>query len=229
MSRKRFESEEVIVRVGQEEIRMTLTAFLLPSIFLMLGAMLIVVSMFLPYWRMTLKAPQYPKGLHVEVYVNKITGDVKEVDLLNHYIGMPKLEEAAQLERSFSIIAIVVLSLLLMAGVFIHNQWAGILALPAILYPAIFLADLAYWLYTFGHSLDPKAPLAGSIQPFTPPVLGEGVVGQFRTTASIGPGLILAMGASLVILIGLWFHRRAYKPIVDARKRQAQRVEVHSW
>lgn len=221
-----FESEEVTVKVGEEEIRTTLTTFLLPSLLLMLGAMLIVVSMFLPYWQMTLKAPQYPKGLHVEVYINKMTGDVKEVDGLNHYIGMPKLEEAAQLERSFSVIAIVVLALLLTAGVFIHNQWAGVLALPAILYPAIFLADMAYWLYTFGHSLDPKAPLSSSIKPFTPPVLGEGVIGQFRTIASIGPGLILAIVASFVILIGLWFHRRAYKPIVDARKRQTRRGEV---
>lgn len=221
-----FESEEVTVKVGEEEIRTTLTTFLLPSLLLMLGAMLIVVSIFLPYWQMTLKAPQYPKGLHVEVYVNKMTGDVREVDGLNHYIGMPKLEEAAQLERSFSVIALVVLALLLTAGVFIHNQWAGVLALPAILYPAIFLADMAYWLYTFGHNLDPKAPLSSSIKPFTPPVLGEGIIGQFRTVASMGPGLILAIVASFVILIGLWFHRRAYKPIVDARKRQARRMEA---
>jgi hypothetical protein len=147
---------------------------------------------------------------------------VQEVDGLNHYIGMPKLEEAGKLERSFSVIAIVTLAFLLTAGVFIHNQWAGVLALPAILYPAVFLADMAYWLYTFGHNLDPKAPLSTSIKPFTPPVLGEGVIGQFRTVAAMDQGLIVAVGASLVILIGLWFHRRAYKPLVDARKRQAQ-------
>jgi hypothetical protein len=217
-----LQQEEVTVKVGREEIKSTLGTYLLPSLLLMLGALLIVVSMFLPYWQMTLKAPQYPKGLHVQVYVNKMTGDVQEVDGLNHYIGMPKLEEAAQLERSFSVIAIVVLAFLLMAGVFIHNQWAGILALPAILYPAIFLADMAYWLYSFGHNLDPKAALSSSIEPFTPPVLGEGVIGQFRTVATMDVGLIVAVGASLVILIGLWFHRRAYKPLVDARKRQAQ-------
>jgi len=212
--------EEVVVKVGREEIKTSTVAFILPTQILNLAAMLLIVSIFLPYWQMELKAPQYPKGLHVQVYVNKMTGDVNEVDALNHYIGMPKLEEAAKLERSFSAIALVALALLLMAGAFIHNQWAGILALPVLLYPAIFLGDMAYWLYTFGHNLDPHAALSSSIKPFTPPVLGEGVIGQFRTVASIDAGLGLAIVASVVILIGLWFHRRAYKPLVDARKRQ---------
>lgn len=194
--------------------------YILPTMLLMLGAMLLVVSIFLPYWKMTLHAPQYPDGLHVQLYVNKMTGDVQEIDGLNHYIGMPKLEEAGKLERSFSWLAIGALALLLMAAVFIHNPLAGVLALPAVLYPAIFLVDLFYWLYTFGHNLDPKAPLSSSIKPFTPTLLGEGKVGQFRTTAMVDTGFYLAILAALVILVGLYFHRRAYKPLRDAQAQQ---------
>ena len=199
--------------------------YVMPTVMFMLAAMLVVVSIFLPYWTLTLHAPQYPKGLTVQLYVNRVGGDAKEIDGLTHYIGMPKMEEAAAFERSFAVIAIVALTLLLIAAIFIHNQWAALLALPVIAYPLVFLADLFFWLYSFGHNLDPAAPLSSSIKPFTPTLLGTGTVGQFSTTAMVDTGFYLAMAASVVILIGLWLHRAAYKPLLEAeRARQAQAV-----
>ncbi|HEX9075458.1 MAG TPA: cytochrome C [Anaerolineae bacterium] len=196
-----------------------LSDYLWPSALLMIAALLVMISMFLPYWSMTLKAPQYPKGLTVSVYVNHLQGDMREIDELNHYLGMPELDKGGQLERSISAVAIVILGLLLVAGVFIHNQWAAILALPIIGYPIIFLADLWYILYQYGHSIDPKSALGGAIKPFTPPLFGEGKVGQFGTVANFEIGFYLVIAAVLVVLIGLWFHRAAYKPLADARKR----------
>jgi copper chaperone NosL len=190
--------------------------YVVPTAVLMLGAMLLVVSMFLPYWQLTLHAPQYPHGLTAELYVTHLAGDVQEIDGLNHYIGMPKLEEAATFERSFAVVAVVALALLLLAAVFIHNHWAGLLALPALLYPAMFFGDLYFWLNRFGHDLDPKAPLSSSIKPFTPTILGDGKIGQFGTTAILEDGFYLAIAGSVVVLLGLYLHRRAYKPLVDA-------------
>jgi len=196
-----------------------LTNFLLPSALLMLAALLLMTSMFTPYWSMTMTAPQYPKGLKVDVYVNRLEGDMREIDELNHYLGMPKLDEGGKFERSISVFAMIVLGLLLVAGVFIHNQWAGILAIPALGFPIAFLADLALILYQYGHSIDPDSALGGAIDPFTPPLFGVGKVGQFGTVANAEIGLVLAFVAVGVVLLGLWFHRAAYKPIVDARKR----------
>jgi hypothetical protein len=193
--------------------------YLLPSALLMLAAMLLVSSIFTPYWSMTMQAPQYPNGLRVDVYVNRLEGDVQEIDALNHYLGMPPLDEGGRLERSVSVLALVTLGLLLIGGVFVHNQWAGVLALPALLYPVIFLADLWFILYTYGHSIDPQAALGSAIDPFTPPLFGTGTIGQFATTARPELGLWLAVAAVVVVLAGLWFHRAAYKPIVDARRR----------
>jgi hypothetical protein len=195
--------------------------YLIPSALLMLAALLLMTSMFLPYWSMTLFAPQYPNGLQVNVYVNQLEGDVREVDSLNHYLGMPPLDEGGQFERSIAMYAVIALGLLLIAAVFVHNTWAVVLALPALGYPLIFLADLYYILYTYGHSIDPQSALGGAVDPFTPPLLGPGTVGQFHTVASAEAGLILAFLAVGVILLGLWFHRAAYKPIVDARRRLA--------
>jgi hypothetical protein len=187
----------------------------LPTYLLAAAAVVLIVSIFLPYWRMTLLAPQYPGGLEVRVYVNRMTGDVGEIDGLNHYIGMRPLEEAAQLERSVSMAAIAVIALLVLGAVYIHTHLAALLALPALLLPFVFLADMYFWMRHFGLNLDPRAPLSSSIQPFVPPILGRGRVGQFETVAAFDIGLILAFFAVALIVAGLYAHRRAYKPLVE--------------
>lgn len=206
-------------RVPQEDLKAHRARYLLPTLLFAVAAILIVVSIFLPYWKLTLLAPQYPKGLHVIAYVNNLQGDVQEIDGLNHYIGMRPLNEAATFERSISIIGIAGLALLILAAVFVHNWWAALLTLPALGLPVIFLADLQYWLANFGQNLDPHAPLSSSVKPFVPRVLGRSKIAQFGTWAEPQMGLWLAVAASVIILIGLYFHRRAYKPLVDARQR----------
>jgi hypothetical protein len=190
----------------------------LPTMLLGLAALLLLVSVFLPYWKMTLLAPQYPGGLKVQVYVNRMTGDVQEIDGLNHYIGMRPLGEAAQLERAVSIAAILVLGLLVGSAVFIHTKWAALMALPAVLMPYLFLADMYFWMRHFGLNLDPTAPLSSAIKPFVPPIWGEGLVGQFKTIATFQIGLWLAFLAGVLIVVGLYFHRKAFKPLVDGEQ-----------
>lgn len=203
-------------RVPLEELSKHGLRYRLPAMILSLARIAILVSLFLPYWKMTLEAPQYPEGLHVSAYVNRLTGDVAEIDGLNHYIGMRPLNEAAQLERSLSVAMIIALILMVEGAAHIHSKWAVVLVLPTILFPVFFLIDLHLWLDYFGQNLDETAPLSGAIKPFTPPVLGVGVIGQFRTVASPGLGLILAASGSILTIIGLFFHRRAFKPLVDA-------------
>lgn len=189
--------------------------FLIPTILLILAAALLLVSLFLPYWKLTLLAPQYPKGLRAQVYVNHLEGDVQEIDGLNHYIGMRPLGEAAPLERSLSVVMIVVLILLVITAVAVRSPWAAILSLPAIAYPILFLADLYFWLRYYGLHLDPHAPLSGSVKPFVPPLLGVGKVGQFSTVTELQLGFYLAVAASVAIVVGLYFHRRVYKPLFE--------------
>ncbi len=211
-------------RVPAHELDARRARYLTPGFLFVLARLALLISIFLPYWKMTLEAPQYPDGLHVQAYVNHLTGDVREVDGLNHYIGMRPLEEAAQLERSLSIAVIIALVLLVDAAVFVRTHWAAVLAFPAIVFPPFFLLDLYFWLNHFGQNLDPTAALSNAIAPFTPPLLGTGVIGQFKTIASAGPGLILACCGSVLLIVGLYFHRRAYKPLVDAA--QEARLDV---
>jgi hypothetical protein len=190
-----------------------------PVILWITAALLLIVSIFLPYWKMTLLAPQYPGGLHVITYVNRLEGDVAEIDGLNHYIGMRPLGEAAQLERAVSIVAISALAMLVLGAIFIHTKYAVLLTLPAVVMPVIFLGDMYYWMRNFGMNLDETAALSSIIEPFVPPILGSGFVGQFETIASFQIGLYMAFLASALIVVGLYFHRQAYKPLVDGMER----------
>jgi len=205
-------------RAPAEEVAARRMRYVLPTLFLVAAAVLIIISIFLPYWSLVLHAPQYPQGLVVYAYLNHLEGDVREIDGLNHYIGMRPLGEAAQFERSISVFAIGALIMLVLAAVFVHSPWSALLTLPAILLPVVFLGDLYFWLNNFGQNLDPNAALSSAIKPFTPTILGEGIIGQFRTVAFADFGLLMASAASVLILVGLFLQRRAYKPLVDAEQ-----------
>lgn len=191
--------------------------FFMPTVLLGAAAMFLLISIFTPYWKLTLMAPQYPQGLKMETYVNRVSGDVDEIDGLNHYIGMRSLKEAAELERSLSIIMILAIILLLFGSIYTHSPFALIFTIPAILYPMIFLGDLYFWMHNFGMHLNPHAPLSNAVKPFVPPLLGEGFVGQFKTVATWQIGLFMSFAASILIIAGLYFHRKAYKPLMERK------------
>lgn len=200
-------------RVPQEELRTRRMRYLLPTLTLMTARLLLLVSIFLPYWHMELMAPQYPDGLFLTAHVNHLSGDVREIDGLNHYIGMRPLGEAAAFERAAGVWMIIAMFLLVEGAAHVHSRWAALLAVPAVAFPLVFIADLYFWMRTFGLNLDPDAPLSAAVKPFVPTVVGEGGIGQFMTYATLGSGYWLAAGAAALTIVGFYFHRRAYRPL----------------
>ena len=133
---------------------------------------------------------------------------MSEVDGLNHYIGMMRLEDAAKIERAISRIAIPVIALLAVASFWVQSRWRWLLVAPVIMYPVVFMVDLFIWLYYAGHSLDPNAALSSSIKEFTPRIFGTGVIGQFSTEATFGVGFYLVLLA-VVLVIAATYRKRA--------------------
>lgn len=209
-------------RVPVEELDQHRGRYLAPTLFFMLARVLLLISIFFPYWHMELNAPQYPDGLYLTAYVNHLAGDVKEIDGLNHYIGMRPLGEAAAFERAASVWMIIAMFLLVEGAAVIHSRWAVLLALPAVTFPLGFILDLHYWMRTFGLNLKPDAPLSAAVKPFVPTVLGEGGIGQFKTFAEFGFGYWLAVAGAVLTIVGFVFHRHAYKPLVERMERERQ-------
>ena len=205
-------------RVTREEKQEHAKRYRLPTWLFTGAALLLMVSLLLPYWILRLSAPQFPDGLTIRAYVNRLEGDVAELEGLNHYVGLGSFQDAATLERRVAVVAILVLAGLLLAALVVHSRWVLVLVFPALVFPLVFMVDLQYWLWDFGQHLDPAAPLAAAVGEFTPPIFGPATIAQFETLALPGPGFILALIASGLIVAGLIYHRRAYKPLIEARK-----------
>jgi hypothetical protein len=62
----------------------------LPILMALLASVLLLVSLKLPLWQMRLEAPQYrdQEALHVAVHPNSLQGDLKELSVLDRYIGV---------------------------------------------------------------------------------------------------------------------------------------------
>lgn len=216
MSTRTLEHEENTEKQAETTSTRNLIDYI-PSGLYIIAGILILASIAFPYWGMVLNAPQYPGGLEMRVFVNRMTGDedpqldeVAEIDGLNHYIGMESLYEAAKLERLIAIPAVIIMVIFLVIAAVWHKRYTWLLTIPAIGFPFVFLADLAFWMISYGRNLDPYAPLSSAIEPFTPTVLGTGIVGQFSTHANVDTGWYMAVGAGGLILIGLILRAGAY-------------------
>lgn len=146
-----------------------------------------------PLWNMHLVAPQYPNGLNLDIYAHTVEGDIQEVNTLNHYIGMAKIDRTLLSDLDwipFAIGAIVLLTLRVAA---IGDARSLVDLTVLFSYFSFFsLGRFYYKLYVYGHNLDPHAPF--HVEPFTPAVLGTKQIANFTTT-SLPQGGTLWIGA----------------------------------
>lgn len=167
--------------------------------FLASAISLFVYSLREPWWFFRLYAPQYPRGLTLVISLKGLSGDVREIDMLNHYIGMAHLDVAASFERQYAHYGVALLAVgLVLVALFARPSRSWWLAGLGALFPLGFLSDSLFWLYRFGHSLDATAPLR--IPSFTPQLFGNGTIGQFMTFARPERGFWLAVLGVVLLL-----------------------------
>src|SRR5579884_226517 len=165
----------------------------------LVAAVLLIVALGLPVWKMTLLAPQYPGGLHMTAYGDRFEGDVREINILNHYIGMKPIDQNDVPELNLFRPGLIVLAIvLLVLAVLPLPHWLKVVEGFAIwALPIGLVLDLQWWLYRYGHNLNPHAPLR--MPAFTPHVVGTTKVMNFHNEASFGAGFWLLVAAALAI------------------------------
>ena len=181
---------------------------------------LIVVSLLVvqggekPLWKMTLYAHNYPQGLRMEAFGDRLDGDLYEINIVNHYVGMEKIspEEIDEMRLfPFALAGIVVLALL--AALFPSRRW--ILSIIASAIPLGVLAVIQIYLYKFGHELNPHAPFR--IDPFTPLVLGKSTIYNFTVESMVASGFWMLFGGGLLIGLGPSIGRFFLRPLPSPR------------
>ncbi|MFN0246450.1 MAG: hypothetical protein ACKV2T_06055 [Kofleriaceae bacterium] len=147
----------------------------------------LLLTMTQPLWRISMTAPQYPKGLYLEVYAHKIDSGnngqhLKEINLLNHYIGMRAIDRAELSDLDWIPFAIGLLLVLTLRCAAIGNVRALVDLAVIAGYVGVFaFGKFVYKLYVFGHNLDPDAPI--KLEPFTPAVFGTKRIANFTTSS----------------------------------------------
>lgn len=160
------------------------------------------VAALAPLWTLEMAAPQYPAGLELRIYPYTVEGDIQEVNTLNHYIGMARIDRAALSDLDWLPFALGVASLLLLRVAALGDLRALVDLVAVYTYFGLFsFARFAYTLYVFGHNLNPDAPF--DVEPFTPVVLGTGQVANFTITSSPAAGAwaLTAIGIALVAVL----------------------------
>lgn len=149
---------------------------------------MMIAAYFTPLWQILMWAPQYPEGLQMKIWINDITGDVKIISALNHYIGMKHIEVSMFPEFKYMvyIVAFVLLTGLLIAVI---NKRALLWVYTSLIIAAGIgaLVDFYLWGYDYGHNLDPTAPIVVPGMSYQPPLIGTKQLLNF--TAFSGPDI----------------------------------------
>lgn len=165
-----------------------------------------IAAYFTPIWSIDLEAPQYPEGLGMKIWINKITGDLNTINGLNHYIGMKKIEPDSIKELT---IMPYILAVLIAFGVI--TGAAGRKKVLAV-FAAVFLiagiaggVDFYLWEYDYGHDLDPTAAIIVPGMSYQPPLIGSEQLLNFVAHSYPDTGGYIVIGAGLAAVISLMF------------------------
>jgi copper chaperone NosL len=184
-----------------------------PRGLLVLALVLLIPSYLFPLYDMTMFAPQYPEGLRLHIYSYKLDGgnggqDIKEINVLNHYIGMRDLSTDDFTEFKWIPFVLGAMGLLFLRTAVLGKMAQLVDVFVLYIYFGLFaLWSFGYKMYSYGHDLAPTA--AVKVAPFTPPLFGYKKLANFEVYSYPGPGSYALVAVAVVLLVALaaaWRH-----------------------
>ena len=158
------------------------------KIIVIAASLILILSFFFPIWYIDLEAPQYPEGIGLEIWLNKITGqnpnDLNNINGLNHYIGMKVIEPDAIPELTIMPFIIIFLILFgLTAGITGKRSLVYIWIVLFFVIAAVGMYDFYMWEYDYGHNLNPHAAIKVPGMAYQPPLIGSKMLLNFNATS----------------------------------------------
>jgi hypothetical protein len=167
------------------------------------AAVLLVLAIPRPVWEARLTAPQYPSGLSLSAYGDRVEGDVDEITALNHYVGMRPYDPDDLPEMQLWVPTVLAaVGAVIVATVFGRRIWGRLARLFVWSIPFGILAVIQIRLYQYGHDLATEPRPAIDLDPFTPLVVGKTHVINFTTLAFPGSAILLILLAAAVLSFG---------------------------
>ena len=163
------------------------------------SATLMFSAYFLPLWHILLDAPQYPEGLEMKIWLNGLSGNITQINGLNHYIGMKFI--AADDFKEFGILPYI-FGLLTLIGftsaIFKSRKLLWIWFISLCLFGIAGFSDFYKWEYSYGHHLNPHAAIKVEGMNYQPPLFGYKQLLNF-TAGSLPDtgGILVGLGGVL--------------------------------
>lgn len=185
---------------------------LLSRILLFLSAIALAVSIFVPLWRIDLDAPQYPEGLNLLIYPNKLGGNVDIINGLNHYIGMKTLHKEDFIEFTVLPYIIAFFALLSLLVAVAGRKKMLYVAFGLFVAFGIFaMYDFWKWEYDYGHNLDPNAAIIVPGMAYQPPLIGFKQLLNFGAYSFPDTGGWMFIAAGVLMLIAVVYELKFAK------------------
>jgi copper chaperone NosL len=190
------------------------------------------LAAFLPLWRIEIFAPQYPEGLFLEISVNQMSGNIDQINILNHYIGMKPIVVSEIPELKIAPIALMAILALGLVAVFFHRRWLSRSWFFLVSSGAFLgIVDMYLWGYDYGHNLHPDAPIKIPGMSYQPPLIGHKTLlnidsyslpdwGGYLLAFSLALGFVAAFDDKIARVLGNKFSR-ARASLREPRARRA--------
>src|ERR1043165_7060681 len=189
---------------GGEEVMNKLSRVLVA-----LSAVLLARVPVTPIWRIGLVAPQYPEGLGMVIRAHTVQGarefDLKNINELNHYIGMKVIEPDAIPELRIMPWIIGALAVFALVAAAVARRGVVIAWLVSVATLGVVgMVDFYKWEYDFGHNLDLEhAIIKIPGMSYQPPLIGTKQLLNFTAASWPSVGAILAGAAPLLGGVGV--------------------------
>ena len=186
---------------------------------LALSSFLLVLVYLFPLWKIELIAPQYPEGLRMYIWINKITGETKydlhNINLLNHYIGMKPITPEAIPELKIMPFLVGFLILFgLLTSLLGKRKLLYAWFITFILLSIAGLVDFYKWGYDYGHNLDPNAPIKIPGLSYQPPLIGTKQLLNITASSFPDVGGYIAVASLLLGLLAIAVDIKLPKPML---------------
>ena len=181
-------------------------------IIIAIGSLAMCIMFFVPAWSIYLIAPQYPEGLSMQIWLNKITGQVEIINGLNHYIGMKQINADMFPEFTF---LVYILGFFVLFGLVVaitgNRKLLFIYLILSVVGGAAALVDFYMWGYDYGHNLDPAAAIQVPGLSYQPPLIGHKKLLNFDAYSYPDTGGWVIVAVTCLFFI-IWFIEwRKYK------------------
>ena len=186
------------------------------KIIIIIASLILVLTFFFPLWYIDLEAPQYPEGIGLEIWINKITGqkpnDLENINGLNHYIGMKTIVPDAIPE--LKIIPFIIIFLIVFGLVSAFTGKRLLVYLWIVLFialAAVGLYDFYMWEYDYGHNLNPHAAIKIPGMAYQPPLIGSKMLLNFNAISMPDISFYILVFGIVLAIIALVLDRKSNK------------------